>query len=67
MEKIKVNSYSQLLKVSTKKDIHILTPFRFYVKVTRKDIKESLGKDYNKYGFYLNVTNAVFIVNIWKL
>ena len=48
-------------------DIYILTAFGFYIGCTRRDLKLSLGKQYCKCSFGIEVTNAIFIKKIyWK-
>jgi len=63
----RINSFSALLKRSSKMDIYILTAFGFYIGCTRRDLKLSLGKQYCKCSFGIEVTNAIFIKKIyWK-
>jgi hypothetical protein len=61
-----INGYSNLLKIAVKKDIYILTAFKFFIGVTRRDLKLSIGK--YRYKYLVEVfDNAVFIKNMIKL
>jgi hypothetical protein len=57
--------YSNLLKIATKKDIYILTAFGFYIGITRRDLKYSIGKF--RYKFLIQITNAIFIKNMKRI
>ena len=61
-----VTGYSALLKESVKKDIYILTAFGFYVGVTRKDLKYSIGNIRYKYLLDLDY-NVVYIRKMVKI
>lgn len=61
-----ITGYSALLKESVKKNIYILTAFGFYVKITRNDLKYSIGKTRYKY-LIDNAYEAPFIKKMIKI
>jgi|WetSurSiteA1Bulk_404760.scaffolds.fasta_scaffold24276_4 hypothetical protein len=63
--KMWISGYSNLLKKAVKQDIYILTAFGFYIGITRRDLKYSIGK--RRYKFFIEITNAIFISNMKRI
>ena len=62
-DNIRVGSFNELRKYSNHKTLFILTAFKFYVRITKTDLRYSLGK--HKYSFVIDIRNtAVFIKDV---
>lgn len=56
-------SYSEMRRIASNKDIYILTEFGFFVRVTKQDLKLSIGK--HKFVYYLKIfEHSVYIDNM---